>query len=104
MFLDLDIVKRYNIIDDLGAEATAAEAPLVTLAMGSACAEVCNILQRTEADIIEEYGEVPSDIVMAALMLTALYYNNRDGEASQTPVRVRQMLAPYRRYPKNLPR
>ena len=104
MFLDLDIVRRYNIIDDLGADTTAAEAPLVSLAMGAACAEVCNILQRDEADITEEYGEVPSDIVMAALMLTSLYYNNRDGEASQTPARVRQMLAPYRRFPKDLPR
>ena len=102
MFLDLDIVKRYNIIDDLGAAAAASEAPLVELAMTSACAEVCNIVQRSEADIIEEYGAVPSDMVMAALMLTSLYYNNRDGEATQTPVRVRQMLAPYRRFPKGL--
>lgn len=100
MFLTLDIVKRYNILGNLSDDSAVAEEPLVLLAMKSACAEVCGMLQRSEEDMIAEYGEMPSDVVMAALMLTGYYYNNRDGESSSTPMRVRAMLQRYRRYPR----
>ena len=50
-------------------------------------------IQRTYDEVVEMEGEWPTDLTMAALMLTASWYKNREPETNQ-----RMSVGPYSAY------
>lgn len=73
-FLDLDLIKAQLRLDD--AQATA-EQSLLEIDGQTAEDIVCKHLRRTYDELIEDYGEVPSPIVKAALLLVDTSYQYR---------------------------
>ena len=81
-FLTFDQVKAQLRLDDEQAEL---EESIITTHAEAAENAVLNVCNRTLTDISEIYGEVPSGLVVAALLLTDDMYNHR-GTISPTAV------------------
>lgn len=81
-FLNFDDVKAQLRLDDQQAEEEHAIIERHACAAEDAVLNVCN---RTATEFFETYGEIPSGIVVAALLLTDDLYNHR-GTATPTSV------------------
>lgn len=81
-FLKFDDVKAQLRLDDQQAEDERAIIERHACAAEDAVLNVCN---RTATEFFETYGEIPSGIVVAALLLTDDLYNHR-GTGSPTSV------------------
>lgn len=81
-FLTFDQVKAQLRLDDTQAEE---ERIIITAHADAAEDAVLNVCNRTITDIFETYGQIPSGLVVAALLLTDDMYNHR-GTISPTSV------------------
>jgi len=81
-FLTVDQIKAQLRLDDAQAEL---ERDLLEMYGESAEDAVLNVCNRTVTDIFEIYGQIPSGLVVAALLLTDDMYNHR-GTISPTSV------------------
>ena len=81
-FLTFEQVKAQLRLDDAQAEE---ERGIITTHAEAAEDAVLNVCNRTITDIFETYGQIPSGLVVAALMLTDDMYNHR-GTSSPTNV------------------
>ena len=81
-FITFDQVKAQLRLDDEQAEL---ERSIITTHAKAAEDAVLNVCNRTITDIFEIYGQIPSGLVVAALMLTDDMYNHR-GTGSPTSV------------------
>lgn len=81
-FLTFDQIKAQLRLDDTQAEL---EKEIITTHAEAAENAVLNVCNRTEDGFLEAYGEIPSGIVVAALLLTDDMYNHR-GTISPTSV------------------
>lgn len=75
-WLTIDWIKQHSRID------FDCENELLELYGDDAEQTVLNICNRTLEDIIEEYGEVPKPLWVAALMLVEVDYNHRSPESA----------------------
>ena len=73
-FLKFDDVKAQLRLDDQQAEDERAIIERHACAAEDAVLNVCN---RTATEFFETYGEIPSGIIVAALLLTDDLYNHR---------------------------
>lgn len=73
-FLTFDQVKAQLRLDDEQAEL---ERSIITTHAKAAEDAVLNVCNRTVTDIFEIYGQIPSGLVVAALLLTDDMYNHR---------------------------
>ena len=73
-YLTFDEIKAQLRLDDEQAELERSIIERHACAAEDAVLNVCN---RTVTDIFETYGEVPSGLVVAALLLTDDMYNHR---------------------------
>lgn len=62
-----------------------AENELLTSYGESAETAILNLLNRTYEDLVDEYGEVPNDIIHASAVLAAQWYKDREA-VSSTPM------------------
>ena len=81
-FLKFDDVKAQLRLDDQQAEEERKIIERHACAAEDAVLNVCN---RTATEFFETYGEIPSGIIVAALLLTDDAYNHR-GTTSPTSV------------------
>ena len=81
-FLTFEDVKAQLRLDDEQAELERA---IITTHAEAAEDAVLNVCKRTITDIFETYGQIPSGLVVAALLLTDDMYNHR-GTISPTSV------------------
>lgn len=81
-FLTFDQIKAQLRLDDTQAEQ---ERTIITTHAEAAEDAVLNVCGRTITDIFEIYGQIPSGLVVAALLLTDDMYNHR-GTISPTSV------------------
>ena len=81
-FLTFEQIKAQLRLDDAQAEL---ERTIITTHAEAAEDAVLNVCNRTITDIFETYGQIPSGLVVAALMLTDDMYNHR-GTISPTSV------------------
>jgi len=81
-FLTFEQVKAQLRLDDAQAEL---ERTIITTHAEAAEDAVLNVCNRTITDIFETYGQIPSGLVVAALLLTDDMYNHR-GTITQTSV------------------
>ena len=84
-FLTFEQVKAQLRLDDAQAEL---ERSIITTHAEAAEDAVLNVCNRTITDIFETYGQIPSGLVVAALMLTDDMYNHR---GTSSPVSVYQL-------------
>ena len=70
-WLTIDYIKEHSRID------FDCEDSLLELYGDAAEEAALNMMQRTEADLIEEYGKIPTPIMQATLMLVDVSYTNR---------------------------
>ena len=73
-YLTFDQIKAQLRLDD---EQAALEEDLLTTYGEAAEDAVLNVCNRTITDIFSTYGEVPTGLVVAALLLVDDTYNNR---------------------------
>ena len=73
-FLTFDKVKAQLRLDDAQAEL---EHDIITTHAEASEDAVLNVCNRTITDIFETYGQVPSGLIVAALLLTDDMYNHR---------------------------
>ena len=73
-YLTFDEIKAQLRLDDEQAELERSIIERHACAAEDAVLNVCN---RTVTDIMETYGEIPSGLVVAALLLTDDLYNHR---------------------------
>ena len=73
-FLTFDQIKAQLRLDD---EQAALEQSILTTYGEAAEDAVLNVCNRTITDIYSTYGEVPTGLVVAALLLVDDTYNNR---------------------------
>jgi hypothetical protein len=81
-FLTFEQIKAQLRLDDAQAEL---ERTIITTHAEAAEDAVLNVCNRTITDIFETYGQIPSGLVVAALLLTDDMYNHR-GTISPTSV------------------
>ncbi len=81
-FLQFDDIKAHLRLDDAQAELEHGIIERHACAAEDAVLNVCN---RTATEFFETYGEIPSGIIVAALLLTDDLYNHR-GTGSPTSV------------------
>ena len=74
-WLTLDWIKKHSRLD------FDCEDDLLELYGDDAEETVLNIIARTYDDLVEEYGEVPKPLYVAALMLVEVDYNHRSPES-----------------------
>ena len=81
-YLTFDQIKAQLRLDDTQAEQ---ERTIITTHAEAAEDAVLNVCNRTITDVFEIYGQIPSGLVVAALLLTDDMYNHR-GTISPTSV------------------
>lgn len=81
-FLDFNDIKAHLRLDDRQA---ALERTIIERHACAAEDAVLNVCNRTATEFFETYGEIPSGIIVAALLLTDDLYNHR-GTSSPTSV------------------
>ena len=79
-WLDTEKIKAQLRLDDLQAQE---ENDLLEIYGDSAETSILRLLNRSYSDLIEEYGEVPTDIFHASLMLVDLSYKERSPVSPQ---------------------
>lgn len=79
-FLTFDQIKAQLRLDD--AQETE-EHDLLVLYGEAAEDAVLSLIRRNMANLVETYGQVPKQIVQAALMLTAISYQHREPASQQ---------------------
>ena len=84
-FLTFDQVKAQLRLDDEQAEL---ERSIITTHAKAAEDAVLNLCNRTMEDIIEQYGQVPKPLYVAALMLVEVDYTNRSPNSMQNMYQV----------------
>ena len=95
-FLTFDQIKQQLRLDD---EQATAEQTIVEMYAASAEDSVLNIIRRSYEDVLATYGEVPTPIKHAALMLTDTWYQHRapitPGSVAMVPYTYDLLLKPY---------
>lgn len=71
-FLTLEYIKQHSRLD-----YTSEEDEVIEIYANSAEDAVLNICRRTVSDMEKKYGQIPSPIIHAALMLVDLFYQQR---------------------------
>ena len=71
-WLTIDYIKEHVRID------SDCEDSLLELYGDAAEEAALNIMQRTKADLIEEYGKVPTPVIQATLLFVGDLYKNRE--------------------------
>jgi uncharacterized phage protein (predicted DNA packaging) len=74
-WLTLDFIRKHSRLD------FDCEDDLLELYGDDAEETVLNLIARTYDDLVEEYGEVPKPLYVAALMLVEVDYNHRSPES-----------------------
>ena len=78
-WLDIDRIKAQLRLDDLQAQ----EEHCLLETYGEAAEEtVLNACNRTTEDLVENYGNIPTSLMQAALMVVASLYQNREKDGS----------------------
>ena len=80
-WLDIEKIKAQLRLDDLQVQE---EQELLKLYGNSAEESILRILNRSYADLVGEYGEVPQDIIHASLLLVDLSYQQRSPVSTQS--------------------
>jgi hypothetical protein len=92
-WLTIDFIKQHSRID------ICDDVELLELYGNSAEETVLNICNRSLEDLIEQYGEVPSPLYQAALMLVDIGYQHRTPASAQqmhaVPYAFDMMVKPY---------
>ena len=83
-WLTIDYIKEHLRID------FDCEDSLLELYGDAAEEAVLNLTRRTEADLIEEYGKIPTPIMQATLMLVDVSYTHRSPDSPTS-----QIIVPY---------
>ena len=73
-WLTIDYIKEHLRID------FDCEDSLLELYGDAAEEAVLNLTRRTEADLIEEYGKIPTPVIQATLLLVANSYKDREAQ------------------------
>lgn len=76
-FLTLEYIEQHSRID------TSCETDILTLYGEAAEATLLNYVGMTYAEITEKYGEMPTPLVQAALMLVDVSYQHRSPVSPQ---------------------
>lgn len=97
-FIDFNQIKAQLRLSDDQAEL---EQPILELYGDTAEEVVCNHIRLSYEDLLEQYGEVPKPIVLAALMLVDTSYQQRSPismqNMSSVPYTFDLLLKPYMR-------
>lgn len=95
-FLTLDLIRAHCRIDD------DCENELLQMYGDSAEATIFNMLDKTYEDVLDEYSEVPTPIIHAALQLVDVSYTNRSPltpqNLFQVPYTIDALLRPYMKF------
>jgi hypothetical protein len=83
-WLTIDYIKEHVRID------SDCEDSLLELYGDAAEETALNLMNRTEADLIEEYGKIPTPIMQATLMLVDVSYTHRSPDSPGS-----QIIVPY---------
>lgn len=79
-FLEFEQIKAQLRLDD---EQAQEEHDLLEMYGEAAEDAVLSLIRRNMANLLETYGQVPKQIVQAALMLTAISYQHREPASQQ---------------------